>query len=265
MARPGSASVSLDFDRAGRALFSKVTGANVDRRLAIVLDDIVHSAPNIQEKISGGQGAQITGAFTTDQARDLAIVLEAGALPAPLRVAEERMVGPSLGSDSIRSGLRASLIGGILVLLFMAIFYNVSGLVANVALVLNLLILLAAMAGLRGTLTLPGIAGVILSLAMAVDANVIIFERIKEELRAGKTVRKAIQDGYSRAFLTILDSNVTTLIAAAVLFQFGTGPISGFAVTLTIGIAASMFTAIVVTRVIFDVITSVRQLTKLHI
>jgi len=265
MARPGSASVSLDFDRAGRALFSKVTGANVDRRLAIVLDDIVHSAPNIQEKISGGQGAQITGAFTTDQARDLAIVLEAGALPAPLRVAEERMVGPSLGSDSIRSGLRASLIGGILVLLFMAIFYNVSGLVANVALVLNLLILLAAMAGLRGTLTLPGIAGVILSLAMAVDANVIIFERIKEELRAGKTVRKAIQDGYSRAFLTILDSNVTTLIAAAVLFQFGTGPIRGFAVTLTIGIAASMFTAIVVTRVIFDVITSVRQLTKLHI
>jgi len=264
-AHPGGASVSLDFDRAGRALFSKVTGANVDRRLAIVLDDIVHSAPNIQEKISGGQGASITGAFTTDQARDLAIVLEAGALPAPLRVAEERMVGPSLGSDSIRSGVQASLVGFALVLIFMVAFYSLSGLIANVALILNLLILLAAMAGLRGTLTLPGIAGVILSLAMAVDANVIIFERIKEELLAGKTVRKAIHDGYSRAFLTILDSNVTTLIAAAVLFQFGTGPIRGFAVTLTIGIAASMFTAIVVTRVIFDLMTDLRQMTKLHI
>jgi SecD/SecF fusion protein len=264
-AHPGGASVSMDFDRAGRALFSKVTGANVDHRLAIVLDDIVHSAPNIQEKISGGQGASITGAFTTEQARDLAIVLEAGALPAPLKLAEERMVGPSLGSDSIRNGVRASVIGGILVLLFMVVFYNLSGVIADAALILNLLILLAAMAVLRGTLTLPGIAGVILSLAMAVDANVIIFERIKEELRAGKTVRKAVQDGYSRAFLTILDSNVTTLIAAAVLFQFGTGPIRGFAVTLTIGIAASMFTAIVVTRVIYDLMTELRQMTKLHI
>lgn len=265
MMRPGAASVSLDFDRPGKALFSRVTGENVDRRLAIILDDLVHSAPNIQEKISGGMGAQITGSFTSDQAHDLAIVLEAGALPAPLRIAEERMVGPSLGSDSIRSGIRASLIGGIATLVFMAIFYSVSGLVADLALVLNLLILLAAMGLLRGTLTLPGIAGVILSLAMAVDANVIIFERIKEELRAGKTIRKAVQDGYSRAFLTILDSNVTTVITAVVLFQFGTGPIKGFAVTLMIGIAASMFTAIVVTRVVFDVVTSLRQVTKLYI
>lgn len=265
MMRPGAASVSLDFDRPGKALFSRVTGENVDRRLAIILDDLVHSAPNIQEKISGGMGAQITGSFTSDQAHDLAIVLEAGALPAPLTIAEERTVGPSLGSDSIRSGVRASLIGGIATLIFMAIFYGVSGLIADLALVLNLLILLASMGIMRSTLTLPGIAGVILSLAMAVDANVIIFERIKEELRAGKTVRKAIQDGYSRAFLTILDSNLTTVITAIVLFQFGTGPIKGFAVTLTIGIAASMFTAIVVTRVIFDVISSVRHLTKLYI
>jgi protein-export membrane protein SecD len=263
--RPGAASVSLDFDRPGRALFSRVTGENVDRRLAIILDDLIHSAPNIQEKISGGQGAQITGSFTADQAHDLAIVLEAGALPAPLVIAEERTVGPSLGSDSIRSGVRASLIGGIATLIFMAIFYSVSGLIADLALVFNLLILLASMGAMRGTLTLPGIAGVILSLAMAVDANVIIFERIKEELRAGKTIRKAIQDGYSRAFLTILDSNLTTVITAIVLFQFGTGPIKGFAVTLTIGLAASMFTAIVVTRVIFDTIASVRHLTKLYI
>jgi SecD/SecF fusion protein len=262
---PGAAGVTLEFDRAGKAIFSKVTGANVDRRLAIILDGRVHSAPNIKEKISGGVPASISGSFTTDQARDLAIVLEAGALPAPLKIAEERMVGPSLGSDSIKSGVRASVIGGIATLLFMALFYSLSGLIADVALIFNLVILLAAMAGLRGTLTLPGIAGVILSLAMAVDANVIIFERIKEELRAGKTVRKAVQDGYSRAFLTILDSNVTTLITAVVLYQFGTGPIKGFAVTLTIGIAASMFTAIVVTRVIFDIMTGTRQLTKLHI
>jgi SecD/SecF fusion protein len=262
---PGSAGVTLEFDRAGKAIFSKVTGANVDRRLAIILDGRVHSAPNIKEKISGGVPASISGSFTTDQARDLAIVLEAGALPAPLKIAEERMVGPSLGSDSIKSGVRASVLGGIATLLFMALFYSLSGLIADVALILNLVILLAAMALLRGTLTLPGIAGVILSLAMAVDANVIIFERIKEELRAGKTVRKAVQDGYSRAFLTILDSNLTTVITAVVLYQFGTGPIKGFAVTLTIGIAASMFTAIVVTRVIFDLMTGTRQMAKLRI
>ncbi|MFZ1945980.1 MAG: protein translocase subunit SecD [bacterium] len=262
---PGAAGVTLEFDRAGKAIFSKVTGANVDRRLAIVLDGLVHSAPNIKEKIGGGVPASISGNFTTDQARDLAIVLEAGALPAPLKIAEEHMVGPSLGSDSIKSGVRASVIGGIATLLFMILFYGLSGVIADVALLFNLVILLAAMGALRGTLTLPGIAGVILSLAMAVDANVIIFERIKEELRAGKTVRKAVQDGYSRAFLTILDSNVTTMISAVVLYQFGTGPIKGFAVTLTIGIAASMFTAILVTRVIFDIMTGTRQLTKLHI
>jgi SecD/SecF fusion protein len=263
--RPGAPSVSLDFDRAGRALFSRVTGENVGRRMAIVLDGLVHSAPNIQEKISGGRGAQITGSFTTNQAKDLSNVLEAGALPAPLMIVEERTVGPSLGSDSIRSGIRASVIGGISIFVFMVLFYNLSGLIADMALVLNLLILLAAMVVLRGTLTLPGIAGVILSLAMAVDSNVLIFERIKEELRAGKTVRKAIQDGYARAFITILDSNVTTVITAIVLYQFGTGPIRGFAVTLIVGIAASMFTAIVVTRAVYDSITSVRHLNKLYI
>lgn len=263
--RPGAPSVSLDFDRAGRALFARVTGENVGRRMAIVLDGLVHSAPNIQEKISGGQGAQITGSFSTNEAKDLSNVLEAGALPAPLVMVEERTVGPSLGSDSIRSGLRASLIGGISIFVFMILFYNLSGLIANAALILNLVILLAAMVVLRGTLTLPGIAGVILSLAMAVDSNVLIFERIKEELRAGKTVRKAIQDGYGRAFITILDSNVTTVITAIVLYQFGTGPIRGFAVTLTVGIAASMFTAIVVTRAIYDSITSVWHLNKLYI
>jgi len=255
----------MDFNRIGKSIFSKVTGDNVDRRMAIVLDGNVHSAPNIKEKIRAGTGAAITGSFTTEQAKDLATVLEAGALPAPLKIIEERTVGPSLGSDSIRTGIRASVIGGIGVLIFMVAFYALSGLIADFALFLNLLILLAAMSALKGTLTLPGIAGVILSLAMAVDANVLIFERIKEEMRAGKTIRKAVNDGFARAFITILDSNVTTLITAAVLFQFGTGPIKGFAVTLTVGIIASMFTAIVVTRVIFDLMTGTRQMTKLSI
>jgi SecD/SecF fusion protein len=264
-ANPGGASVTLEFDRAGKAIFSKVTGANVDRRLAIILDDRVHSAPNIKEKISGGVPASISGSFTSEQARDLAIVLEAGALPAPLEIAEERTVGPSLGSDSIRSGIRASLIGGLAVVIFMVFYYGLSGLIADFAVALNLVILVAAMYGLKGTLTLPGIAGVILTIGMAVDANVLIYERIREELRTGKTVRRAIKDGYARAFITILDSNVTTLITAAVLYQFGTGPIRGFAVTLFIGITASMFTAIIVTRVIFDLWTGLKTVTKLSI
>ncbi len=260
---PSAAGVSLDFNKLGRSLFAKVTGENVDRRLAIILDDNVHSAPNIKEKIRGG--AAITGSFTTDQAKDLAIVLEAGALPAPLQIGEERTVGPSLGQDSIRRGIRSTIVGGLAVVIFMAVFYSLSGVIADLAVLFNFVILLAAMVGLRGTLTLPGIAGVILSLGMAVDANVLIYERIKEELRTGKTVRRAIKDGYSRAFVTILDSNLTTLIAAAVLYQFGTGPIKGFAITLTIGLIASMFTAIVVTRVIFDLWTGVRSVTKLSI
>jgi SecD/SecF fusion protein len=255
--------VSLEFNRVGRSLFSRVTGENVERRLAITLDDKVHTAPNIKEKIRGA--AAITGSFTAEQAQDLAIVLEAGALPAPLDIIEERTVGPSLGTDSIRRGVRAAIIGGIAVAVFMVFYYNLSGLLAVLALVLNLIIILAALAGLRGTLTLPGIAGIILTIGMAVDANVLIFERVREELGTGKTVRRAIKDGYSRAFLTILDANVTTLITAAVLYQFGTGPIRGFAVTLSIGILASMFTAIVVTRTIFDGITNLRRISKLSI
>jgi preprotein translocase subunit SecD len=267
---PGAPGVALEFNRVGRSLFSRVTGENVGRRLAIVLDEKVHSAPNIKEKIRGA--ASITGSFTSEQARDLQIVLEAGALPAPLSIVEERTVGPSLGGDSIRRGVRAAIVGGIAVAIFMVIYYNLSGFLAVIALCLNLVILMAVMAGLRylpaghtGTLTLPGIAGIILTIGMAVDANVLIFERIREELGAGKTVRRAIRDGYSRAFTTILDANVTTLITAIVLYQFGTGPIKGFAVTLSAGIIASMFTAIVVTRAIFDWVTGARRLTKLSI
>jgi SecD/SecF fusion protein len=262
-AYPSAPGVSLDFNRLGRSLFAKVTGENVDRRLAIVLDDNVHSAPNIREKIKGG--AAITGSFTSDQAKDLAIVLEAGALPAPLQIAEERTVGPSLGQDSIHKGVRSALAGGIAVLVFMAIYYSFAGVVADIAVLLNVLILIAAMAALRGTLTLPGFAGIILTVGMAVDANVLIYERIREELRTGKTVRRAIKDGYSRAFITIFDSNLTTLIAAGILYQFGTGPIKGFAITLSIGLVASMFTSIVVTRVIFDMWTGLRNVTKLHV
>jgi SecD/SecF fusion protein len=260
---PSAPGVSLEFNRVGRSLFSRVTGENVDRRLAVVLDDKVHSAPNIKEKIRGN--ASITGSFTAEQAKDLQIVLEAGALPAPLEIVEERTVGPSLGSDSIRSGVRAAIVGGIAVAIFMVLYYNLSGLLAVLALMLNLIIIMAALGGLRGTLTLPGIAGIILTIGMAVDANVLIFERVREELGAGKTVRRAIRDGYSRAFVTILDANITTLITAAVLYQFGTGPIRGFAVTLSIGILASMFTAIVVTRTVFDGITNVRRISKLSI
>jgi SecD/SecF fusion protein len=262
-ASPGSPGVSLDFNRLGRSLFSRITGQNVDRRLGIVLDGTVHSAPNISERIMGS--AAITGGFTPEEATDLKIVLEAGALPAPLEVAEERTVGPSLGIDSIRSGVRAALIGGIAVAIFMVIYYNLSGLLAVLALVLNLIIMVAVLAGLRGTLTLPGIAGIILTIGMAVDANVLIFERIREELALEKTVRRAIRDGYSRAIVAIFDSNVTTIITAFVLFQFGTGPIRGFAITLIIGILASMFTAIVVTRTIYDLITGTRKISKLSI
>ena len=262
-ASPGSPAVSLEFNRLGRSLFSRVTGQNVDRRLGIVLDGTVHSAPNITERIMGS--AAISGGFTPEEARDLKIVLEAGALPAPLEVVEERTVGPSLGVDSIRSGVRAALIGGIAVAIFMVLYYSLSGLLAVLALILNLVIMVAVLGGLRGTLTLPGIAGIILTIGMAVDANVLIFERIREELALEKTVRRAIKDGYSRAIVAIFDANITTIITAFVLFQFGTGPIRGFAITLIIGILASMFTAIVVTRTIYDLLTGTRKIAKLSI
>ena len=256
--------VAMEFDRRGRRLFDRITAANVNKRLAIVLDKNVYSAPVIQERISGGR-AQITGAFTTEEAHDLAIVLRAGSLPAPVKYLEERTVGPSLGRDSIRSGIVSLIIGGILVVLFMIFYYRFSGLVTNVALVLNIILIAAVLAGFQATLTLPGIAGIVLTIGMAVDANILILERIREELSVGKTPRSAIESGYSRAFRTIIDANVTTLIAAAVLFQFGTGPIKGFAVTLFIGILASLFTALFVTRFIYDFVLVKRRVRTLSI
>ncbi|MDX2502069.1 MAG: protein translocase subunit SecD, partial [Deltaproteobacteria bacterium] len=236
--------VSITFDKKGARIFERITGDNVNKRLAIVLDNSVYSAPVIQEKIAGGQ-ARITGRFTTDEARDLAIVLRAGALPAPVNILEERTVGPSLGADSIRKGLLSMIIGGLLVIIFMVIYYKTAGLIADLALLLNILLIGAGLAAFGATLTLPGIAGIILTIGMAVDANVIIFERIREEMALGRTPRASIDAGYDRATLTILDANVTTLIAALVLFQFGTGPIKGFAVTLSLGVIASMFTALI--------------------
>ncbi|NPV04712.1 MAG: protein translocase subunit SecD [Syntrophaceae bacterium] len=262
--RFGEPYVAIKFNAQGARDFDRITGENVNRRLAIILDGVVYSAPVIKERISGGD-AQITGAFTTEEARDLAIVLRAGSLPAPVKILEQRTVGPSLGQDSIDKGIRSVIIGMILVGLFMVFYYRLSGLVAILALVLNIVILLGAMALFDATLTLPGIAGIVLTIGMAVDANVLIFERAREELRLGKTPRAAIEAGYARAFLTILDTNVTTLLAAVFLFQFGTGPVKGFAVTLSIGIIVSMFTAIFVTRIIFDHVTWNRKIKALSI
>lgn len=262
--RPNSPGVSMTLNARGTNIFRKVTGANVHKQLAIVLDGKVASAPVIQDRIPTGR-AQITGSFTDAEAKDLAIVLRAGALPAPLRVIEERTVGPSLGRDSIRTSLNAGLVGAIAVVLFMLVYYRLSGLVAVFALCLNIFFLMAGLAGLRGTLTLPGIAGIVLTVGMAVDANVLIFERIREEIKNGKRIRAAIDAGYDRAFRTILDANLTTLISAAVLFQFGTGPIKGFAITLAIGIIANLYTAVLVTRLVFDAVTSRRALKTLSI
>ncbi len=254
--------VGLKFNAEGAKKFAEVTAANVGKRLAIVLDGKVQSAPRIKEAIPSGE-AVITGRFAIEQAQDLALVLRVGALPAPMHIEEERTIGPLLGQDSINKGIKASIIGSILVFVFMAVYYLLAGLIADVALILNLLIILGGLGvlpvlfpGVSATLTLPGIAGIVLSLGMAVDANVLINERIREELSAGKNLRSAIANGYSKAFSAIFDSNLTTLIAAFLLFQFGTGPIRGFAVTLTIGLIASMFTAIVVTRTIFELLLS---------
>ncbi|HUU40989.1 MAG TPA: protein translocase subunit SecD [Desulfatiglandales bacterium] len=256
--------VSLSFDSQGARLFEQITGENIQKRLAIVLDDIVNSAPVIQDKISGGN-AQITGRFTMDEARDLAIVLRAGALPAPVKIIEERTVGPSLGKDSIDKGVKSMIIGGVFVILFMIVYYKLSGLIADFALLLNIIFIAAGLAFFGATLTLPGMAGIILIIGMAVDANVLIFERIREELRLGTTPRAAVDTGYSKALVTILDANITTLIAALVLFQFGTGPVKGFAVTLSLGIIASLFTALFITRVIFDYLLTVRRFKKISI
>lgn len=243
--------VSIEFDRKGGHIFSKVTGDNINRRLAIVLDDTVYSAPVIRTKIPGGQ-AQITGGFTMDEARVLAIALRAGALPAPVKILEERTVGPTLGADSIRKGVWSMIMGGLAVILFMAVYYKGAGLIADLALVLNVTLIAAGLAAFQATLTLPGIAGIILTIGMAVDANVLIFERIREELNLGQSPIAAVEAGFEKATLTIMDANVTTLIAAIVLFQFGSGPVKGFAVTLGIGILSSLFTALVVSRLLFD-------------
>ena len=245
--------VSVEFNAAGAKAFGDLTEANVGRRLAIVLDGTVHSAPSIRERIPSGR-AQITGGFTTADATDLAIVLRAGALPAPVQFLEERTVGPSLGADSIRKGLISTAAAALAVVLFMVAYYRLSGLIADVALSLNLLILMAAMAGFHATLTLPGIAGIVLTIGMAVDTNILIFERIREELRSGKTVRASIDAGFARAFRTVVDTHVTVLVSAAILYQFGTGPVRGFAVSLAIGILASLFTAVFFTRLIFDLL-----------
>jgi protein-export membrane protein SecD len=253
---PGAWGVSMKMTPTGRIEFARITGANVGRNLAIVLDGVVASAPVIRDRIPTGDASITGGSFNVETARDLAIVLRAGALPAPVHVAEERTVGPSLGDDSIREGLMAGLIGVALVVVFMIVYYQLSGVIAIVAMVLNIFYLLAALAGFGATLTLPGIAGVVLTVGMAVDANVLIFERIREELRNQKGVRQAVVLGYDRAFRTILDANVTTIISCVFLFQFGTGPIKGFAITMIIGLLANLFTAVFLTRMVFDFMLS---------
>jgi len=256
--------VSISFNAEGAKKFEEVTGANVKKRLAIILDNTVYSAPVIQEKISGGH-AQITGNFTTEEAKDLSIVLRSGALPAPLKMLQNVTVGPSLGRDSIEAGQLAGIIGTLVVVVFMIFYYRLSGLIADLALLFNIILLLGAMAALNATLTLPGIAGIILAIGMAVDSNVLMFERMRDELRAGKTPRAAVDSGYHKAFWTIFDSHVTTLITAAVLFQFGTGPIKGFAVTLSLGVAINLFTALIGTKTVFDIVNSRREIKSLSI
>jgi len=246
--------VAMEFTDVGARLFEQITAANVKKRLAIILDNNVYSAPVIQERIAGGR-AQITGRFTMEQAKDLAVVLRSGALPAPVKIIEQRTVGPSLGQDSIHKGIVSIVLSGIVVAIFMVIYYQYSGLVADSALILNVILTLATLALFRATLTLPGIAGLVLTIGMAVDSNILINERIKEELRIGKTVRMAIDQGYHRAFTAILDSHVAALISGVILYEFGTGPVKGFAVTLCVGLLANLFTAYFVTRLIYDYIT----------
>lgn len=260
----GGYEVTLNFNDDGARIFSRVTGANLQKPLAIILDKRVQSAPIIQAKIRDGR-AVITGLNSMEEATDLAIVLRAGSLPAPLRVMEERTVGPSLGKDSVNKGTYSALVGLALVVVFMMIYYKFSGVIADFALIMNILIILGTMSAFHATLTLPGIAGLILTIGMAVDANVLIFERVREELDKGKGVWIAVETGYSRAFITILDANATTFIAAAVLYNFGTGPVKGFATVLGIGIIASMFTAIFVTRTIYELLLSKKIIKQISI
>ena len=260
----GQPIVNLSMNSDGARKWAIMTGSNIGRQVAIVLDNKVHMAPNIREKISGG-GTLIEGFANIDEAKDIAIVLRAGALPAPVDIIEERVIGPSLGADSVRSGTQSVLIGLTIVLIFMLLYYRTAGSIADFALIWNLVLVLAILASLQATLTLPGIAGLILTVGMSIDANVIIFERIREELDKGKTAKAAIDGGYNRALTTIIDANMTTLIAALVLWQFGTGPIRGFATVLFWGILISMFTAIFVTRTIFNAFVNRRGFKKLSI
>ena len=267
-ARPGYDEYNLpavDFriNTEGSKIFERLTSANIGKQLAIVLDNVVMSAPVIRARIS--TNGQISGSFTSDEANDLAIVLRAGSLPVPVEIEEERTVGPTLGEDSIHRGMISLIIGTIAVVTSMAVYYQLGGLLADLALILNVLFILSGLTMFGATLTFPGIAGIVLTIGMAVDANVIINERIREEMRTGKTPRAAISAGYKKAFWTVFDSNLTTVAAAVILFQFGTGPIKGFAITLTIGITASMFTAIFVTHLIFDYLIASGKLQKLRI
>ncbi len=256
--------VSLTFNNIGARRFDAITSDNVGQRLAIILDGNLYSAPSIRERISGGR-AQISGNFTYDESRDLAIILRAGALPAPVEIIQNVTVGPTLGRDSIQAGVKAAIAGGLLVVLFMVIYYRLSGLIADIAMVLNIAMLLGAMSWFNSTLTLPGIAGIILTIGMGVDSNVLIFERIKEELGSGRSVRSAVNTGYNNAWWTIVDAHVTTLITAAVLFQFGSGPIKGFAVSLSFGILINLFTSLVGTKVLLDILSQKLHLKRLSI
>ena len=256
--------VSLRFNDAGAKIFEEITSKYVKRRLAIILDGNLYSAPVIQEKIEGGN-AQISGNFTLEEAKDLAIVLRAGALPAPVNLIQNVTVGPTLGRDSIEAGKTAVIIAAVFVALFMIVYYRLSGVIADFALILNIILLIGALAALNATLTLPGIAGIALAVGMAVDSNVLMFERIREELRLGKTPKAAIESGYKKAFWTIFDSHVTTLITAAVLFHFGSGPIKGFAVTLSLGVAINLFTALIGTKTVFDFIYIGKERRRLSI
>ncbi len=244
--------VQMTMNSQGSREWARITGANIHKRIAIVLDNAVYSAPVVQNKIPNGS-SQITGMANMDEANVLAIVLRAGALPAPVDIVEERNVGPSLGEDSIRNGVTSGVAALALIILFMGVYYRTGGVAADFALLLNILFILGVLAAFHATLTLPGIAGMILTFAVAVDANVLIYERIREEMTTGKTLRAAIDQGYSKAFTAIFDANIISLFTGAILYQFGTGPVQGFALTLMIGIVASLFSAIVITRVIFDI------------
>lgn len=256
--------VEFVLDGRGANLFGEATRANVGRQLAIILDGQVQSAPTIQEPITGGRG-RITGRFSDTEAQDLANVLRNGALPAPLKLMEERTVGPSLGRDSIRQGSLSFGLGGLLVVLFMVGYYRGGGLIAVLALICNVLLLLGIFAGFGFTLTLPGIAGIVLTVGMAVDANVLILERVREELRAGRAARAALEAGYERAWSAIIDSNVTTFLSGLILFQFGTGPVRGFAVTLCVGILTTIVTAVYGSRLVYDWLAANRRLESVSV